>query len=82
MQPDRADTAQGNSRRFAMSLSGIVMGWLILLAMAVVYEYGGEWQATNAQLMALAVVVVLNIVCIQKLVDLAADRMRRHRDGH
>lgn len=61
-----------------MSFPSFATGWFILFLMAVVYEYGDHWQATNAQLVALAVVIALNIVVIDQLLCLAAGKLRRH----
>lgn len=61
-----------------MTYLSILTGWGILFVMALVSEYGSAWQATNAQLVALAVVLVLNIWIIAKLAGLAA-REFRHR---
>lgn len=64
-----------------MSFPGMMVGWFILSLMALVYEYGDRWQATNAQLVALGIVIVLNIMVIHQLLCFAASRLRHHEAG-
>lgn len=66
-----------------MTYLSILTGWGILFVMALVSEYGSAGQATNAQLVALSVVIILNVVAIKKLAGLIIDkRARRRRDSH